>query len=226
MACATLKRSYDFDPLLSPSQIQRSPKRRRFNVSNSNSPIKSTETCKSPFTDRTPKLCRDELSANVYEEWKRIQRRQRIMGDVSPQSTSRHPTPVAANKDASNPTPSNQMQLPLPVMPFHNLSTFSGISQQASPCSSSVEVGVKAGPAKDQPMFTAKQVIMLCERLWKEREEKLKEEYDQVLHERLLEQYNTFLKFTQDQIMRRYREPECSYPRGECVYTRESLLQS
>ena len=38
---------------------------------------------------------------------------------------------------------------------------------------------------KDQPTLTVKQVVLLCERLWKEREDKLREEYDQVLHERL-----------------------------------------
>ncbi len=67
-------------------------------------------------------------------------------------------------------------QLQMNMMPF--TSTMSG-----SIPGSSNECAPKA--PKDQPLFTAKQVILLCERLWKEREEKLKEEYDQVLHERL-----------------------------------------
>lgn len=38
---------------------------------------------------------------------------------------------------------------------------------------------------KDQPTLSVKQVMLLCERLWKEREEKLREEYDHVLNDRL-----------------------------------------
>lgn len=38
---------------------------------------------------------------------------------------------------------------------------------------------------KEQPSLSIKQVVLLCERLWKEREEKLCEEYDQILNEKL-----------------------------------------
>ena len=41
------------------------------------------------------------------------------------------------------------------------------------------------GGGKAEPSFNIKQVVLLCERLWKEREEKLCEEYDQVLNEKL-----------------------------------------
>ena len=64
------------------------------------------------------------------------------------------------------------------MMPFQNC--LPGTSSQSA-CTG--EVCPKT--SKEQPMFTAKQVVMLCERLWKEREEKLREDYDQVLHERL-----------------------------------------
>lgn len=57
MACATLKRSFEFDPLLSP-QHQPSPKRRRC------IPMSTSTTCQSPspsskespFTDVTPRI--------------------------------------------------------------------------------------------------------------------------------------------------------------------------
>ena len=55
MACATLKRSYDFDPLVSPSQLQRSPKRRRCGPSIVTSPVQTTKQAKpSPFIEKTP----------------------------------------------------------------------------------------------------------------------------------------------------------------------------
>lgn len=51
---------------------------------------------------------------------------------------------------------------------------------------------------------------MICERMMKEREEKLKEQYDAVLNNKLAEQYDAFVKFTYDQIQRRYEAaPSC-----------------
>lgn len=46
----------------------------------------------------------------------------------------------------------------------------------------------------------------------KEREDELREQYDQVLANKLAEQYDAFVKFTYDQIQRRYEaEPSCEY---------------
>lgn len=41
------------------------------------------------------------------------------------------------------------------------------------------------GSGKDQPLFTLKQVTLVCQRLMKEREEHLKETYDKVLSTKL-----------------------------------------
>lgn len=44
----------------------------------------------------------------------------------------------------------------------------------------------------------------------KEREDKLREQYDAVLTTKLAEQYDAFVKFTYDQIQRRYEAaPSC-----------------
>ncbi|XP_068135497.1 akirin-2 [Hyperolius riggenbachi] len=64
---------------------------------------------------------------------------------------------------------------------------------------------------KEQPLFTLKQVGMICERLLKEREDKVREEYEEILTSKLAEQYDAFVKFTHDQIMRRYGEQPASY---------------
>lgn len=51
---------------------------------------------------------------------------------------------------------------------------------------------------------------MICERMLKEREESLREQYDAVLNTKLAEQYDAFVKFTYDQIQRRYEAaPSC-----------------
>lgn len=53
---------------------------------------------------------------------------------------------------------------------------------------------------------------MICERMIKEREDEIKEQYDAVLNTKLAEQYDAFVKFTYDQIQRRYEAaPSCKY---------------
>jgi len=63
----------------------------------------------------------------------------------------------------------------------------------------------------DKPLFNFKQVSLICERLVREREEALREEYDQVLTNKLAEQYDAFVKFTYDQIQRRLNDRPMSY---------------
>ncbi|XP_050017275.1 akirin-1 isoform X2 [Alexandromys fortis] len=64
---------------------------------------------------------------------------------------------------------------------------------------------------KDQPTFTLRQVGILCERILKDYEDKVREEYEQILSTKLAEQYESFVKFTHDQIMRRYGTRPTSY---------------
>lgn len=64
---------------------------------------------------------------------------------------------------------------------------------------------------REQPLFSLRQVGMICERLLKEREDKIREEYDEILTTKLAEQYDAFVKFTHDQLMRRFGEQPASY---------------
>lgn len=64
---------------------------------------------------------------------------------------------------------------------------------------------------KEQPLFTLRQVGIICERLLKEREDKVREEYEETMTSKLAEQYDTFVKFTHDQLMRRFGEQPASY---------------
>ncbi|CAD7670735.1 unnamed protein product [Nyctereutes procyonoides] len=64
---------------------------------------------------------------------------------------------------------------------------------------------------KEQPLFTLRQVGNIYERLLKEREEKVREEYEEILNTKLAEQYEAFVKFMHDQIMRPYGEQPASY---------------
>ena len=54
---------------------------------------------------------------------------------------------------------------------------------------------------KDQPTFTLRQVGIIRERLLKDYEDKIREEYEQILNTKPAEQHESFVKFTHDQIM-------------------------
>lgn len=58
--------------------------------------------------------------------------------------------------------------------------------------------------SKDKPLFTFRQVGLICERMLKEQETQIREEYDQILTTKLSEQYDAFVKFTYDQIQKRF----------------------
>ncbi|EDO33853.1 predicted protein [Nematostella vectensis] len=165
MACATLKRSYEFDPLLSP-QHQPSPKRRRcIPMATSSSPSSSSNT-DSPFLEITPRYSQEQLSTNLHMEWKRLQRRKHLK---APSSNS-----------------------------VESMNTYT-----CSPSSSPTR--------KEQPLFTLKQVSLLCERMLKERDTQLREEYDKVLAQKLSEQYDSFVKFNYDQVQRRFGRSAPTY---------------
>jgi len=78
----------------------------------------------------------------------------------------------------------------------------------ASPSSSSVACGSNtysySPSGKEKPLFTFRQVGLICERMLKEQETQIREEYDQILHMKLSEQYDAFVKFTYDQIQKRF----------------------
>lgn len=55
------------------------------------------------------------------------------------------------------------------------------------------------------------QVNQICERMLKERETALREQYDKILAQKLSEQYDAFVKFTHEQIQRKFESSQCSY---------------
>ena len=112
----------------------------------------------------------DELSASVLEEWKKMKRQQKLSSTLSSPVQNDHIEQQKPFSFQNSPTQFN-------MLPYGN--NFNGYF----PNLNIPEAPSKSG--KEQPMFTAKQVVMVCERLWKEREDKLREEYDHVLHERL-----------------------------------------
>ncbi|XP_067272729.1 akirin-2 [Pseudorasbora parva] len=96
----------------------------------------------------------------------------------------------------------------------HLENSFQQSELESQPCSSTATLtgsGSASPSRREQPLFTLKQVGMICERLLKEREDKVREEYDEILTAKLAEQYDAFVKFTHDQLMRRFGEQPASY---------------
>ncbi|KTF92908.1 hypothetical protein cypCar_00004120 [Cyprinus carpio] len=122
---------------------------------------------------------------------------------LSPQSPKRRRcNPLPGTPTA--PSPQRCSLRPSSESPAHSMSPQSmGGEHRLTPGASSLK--------KDQPLFTLRQVGYLCERLIKDHEEKMREEYEQILNTKLAEQYESFVKFTQDQIMRRYGARPASY---------------
>nr|KAF6461369.1 akirin 2 [Molossus molossus] len=131
-------------------------------------------------------------------------KRKRCAPLSAPTSAAASPSSAAAATAASfsAAAASPQKYLRMEPSPFGDVS-----SRLTTGTSSATSSPLK----KEQPLFTLRQVGMICERLLKEREEKVREEYEEILNTKLAEQYDAFVKFTHDQIMRRYGEQPASY---------------
>ncbi|KAL8606050.1 hypothetical protein ACOMHN_040048 [Nucella lapillus] len=193
MACAaTLKRSLEFDPVHSPSHS--SPKRRRclpMTITPTPPPAKLHRSTFSPFSGVVEKLSTEKLAASITHEVRLMQRRRQLHYPlVSPTSTAIS-------------TPEKSEELP-------TCSTSPDQSPHASQSLNSLFSSLPQSK-KDSPLFTFRQVTLICERLIREREEEVKEQYDKVLNCKLAEQYESFLKFSQDQLHRRFGKSEMTY---------------
>lgn len=63
----------------------------------------------------------------------------------------------------------------------------------------------------DVPIFTMSQVTCICEKFLREHEASLREQYDTILNQKLNEQYDSFVKFTHEQIQKKFENSHFSY---------------
>ncbi|KAF7285007.1 akirin [Rhynchophorus ferrugineus] len=172
MACATLKRTLEWDSVLGggrPAKRRRcapfcsSPTQREKlgDRSNTTSPSSSPmcNSQKSVFPDvLSKKLTPEYMAENIKAELKRLHRRKQLQYSM----------------------------------------------MENSDCSGNETSGDVSPSRSEKPLFTFKQVGMICERMLRERESEIREEYDNVLTTKLAEQYDAFVKFTYDQIQKNY----------------------
>lgn len=136
-----------------------------------------TEPTVSPFAEAShPKLTPEKISQSIRDEIRRLNHR----GQLTYAS--------AAAVERMNDSESSGSEMGGPDSPRRCHSPPSMLSLVKNP---------------ELAVFTFKQVQMICERLVREREQHLVEQYDAVLNTKLAEQYDAFIKFTYDQIQNR-----------------------
>lgn len=190
MACATLKRSLDWEslnqrptkrrrchpfgsPSSSSSNAQNSPSSSSAAGCSSNSAMRVMEPKPSPFAETVcPKLTPEKMAQNITEEIKRLHRRKQLTFNTGNMERMQDSESSGSEMGPDSPRRPDSP----PSMVKH----------------------------PEKALFTFKQVQMICERMLKEREDSLREQYDAVLTNKLAEQYDAFVKFTYDQIQRRY----------------------
>ncbi|XP_065183643.1 akirin-2-like [Sycon ciliatum] len=191
MACVALKRSH-FDLQNTPTQDgcgEPSTKRRcsfaAMSSCQSSSPILpySVASC-SPIFQKTP-VSRTRILEDVNGEIRMIRRRRRHFAGMSEQAALASPTSRKDRRQEQSEKSPEDMQ------------------------STKQVDAVAAKPEK--PVFTAKQVADFCQRKLKEREEELKVLFDEILTARLTDQYDSFVRFTQDNLRQHFADKECSY---------------
>lgn len=84
-------------------------------------------------------------------------------------------------------------------------------SNSSSIISSSALLNSRPKSHNDLPLFSMNQVNQICSGMMRERELLIREQYDKILAEKLNEQYDSFVKFTHEQIQRRFENSQCSY---------------
>ena len=128
-----------------------------------------------PSVFRETPLTPEQIANNLRDEIKRLKKRRQIAGPSSPGSP---PSPSSA--PASPASPSS----PEPMM-----------EMEAAGCSSS---STASGSGKgEKPIFTLKQMIMIADRMCEERVEQVRNEYDNILQQKLSEQVNISLSLPQ-----------------------------
>ncbi|XP_037935989.1 akirin [Teleopsis dalmanni] len=201
MACATLKRALDWENL-----NQRPAKRRRcnpFGQAGNGSPSRSATSLSGAGSNTN--MCH-EISPGALGQLpngRLAKEHQSAFVDVTVEKMS--PDKMAQNIRDEIKRLHKRKQLPFSA---------AAIERMQDSESSGSEMGLDSPRRPDSPpsmlrnpekaLFSFKQVQLICERMLKEREDQLREKYDVVLTQKLAEQYDAFVKFTYDQIQKRY----------------------
>nr|UTI93222.1 akirin 2 [Caligus curtus] len=170
MACATFKRPLDFHPLHSPNRPPNKRPRRCLPLNRQSLEASSSLMASPPPRDavsvfRESPLSAGEIAVNLRDELKRLKRRRALVS---------HPETQTSMMDSLG-SPSS-----------------SHISNSPSSPSAAAAAAAAQSSSREKPIFTLKQMTLICERMCKERTDQVREEYDKILHQKLTDITTTF----------------------------------
>ncbi|CAD5210362.1 unnamed protein product [Bursaphelenchus xylophilus] len=204
MTCGlAVKRPHDYEAYLSPEagvELKRprpthcSPFRPQLgtlaaNLPQTSGPVEETDNSASPFSSVRSS---SHLSSNQLEDYLRTEirylKRRKLIPRRAGEGPSTGPSPQDYRRGASSPSSS------------HSGSDSEGEQSAStrSPCSS---VDIKK-ELYEKPAFSLNQVKLICDRLLKEQEMRLRHEYETVLNRKLDEKHQEYVQFAKEQLER------------------------
>ena len=106
----------------------------------------------------------DDIAARIGSELKKMRRRRQLF----------YPTSNSPPHSSSSTSMAMDRQSPPPSINDISVDTYPSTSN-----------GAASPKQKDVPLFTFRQVAMICERMCSEQEDKIRESYDKVLNDKL-----------------------------------------
>lgn len=237
MACVTLKRPLDFDPLEVLHSPNRPPTKRRRctpikNVDRSRSqPPSSRLSCASAAATasiapspsvfcETP-ITKEEISNNLKNELKHMKRRRKLAArEISGEMTSSSiyqegntpSTSVSTDQFSlsySTSRASENSFCQMPQLISKGSHSTSNIQRNSSNIPLANGNSIASLMSKgDKKVFSLNEMTLICEKMCKERTDAVRQEYDKILHQKLSEQYDAFVKFIDHQIKQRFNESQ------------------
>merc|ERR1712183_97228 len=172
----------------------------------------------SPF--RESPLSPSEVANYLRDELKRLRKRRQIVtsgsatvtaagAPRSPPASPGSPEPMVEGQEQLQRATSLMIANTGGVLATANLAITPPRPTTATSPAASTSSSVAANNKKtDRPVFTLKQMTMICEKMCQERTDQVREEYDRILQQKLSEQYDAFVKFIDHQIQQRFNQSQ------------------
>jgi hypothetical protein len=179
-------------------------------------------------TNLSTQRLKDHMMERICSEAKRlIKRRQMSMATITTMNSNENidinnvtHTNLITKSNSSTNCDNNSLKTPLTTITITTTTTPSSdslasqhkviSSKQPIPSATTTTPPFRSFH-NEIPLFSMNQVNNFCERMVREREQTVRAEYDKILAQKLNEQYDTFVKFTHDQIQRRLENSQCTY---------------
>jgi hypothetical protein len=205
MACgATLKRAheFDFDPLMSPS---RSPKRMCVSKELMSPSSSVRKTCSPPANSvHSPAFAEAAQKLGLYSPQSAVSQSVGAGGGGAGLWHS-----CLDHSSSSSMTAGTGMSMDARWSPSQSTVTASSSRCSVTPSHSDTALLSRSG----EQLFSLSQVDSIVRRIVSEHDEQVRDKFNAVLHTKLAEQHEAFVKFTSDQLSRKFssQPTDCSY---------------